>query len=72
MTLEKERSRNTLLLVSGAAAACIGFMIYLIGHTLIGILILIAGISMLMIGWSVSNFFFRMDMKDLFENKGRR
>lgn len=70
--LEKQRSRNNLIMLSGGILAAIGLIAIFTDYKVAGICILVLGVAVLMISYSVSTFFFRMDMKETFENTKKK
>ena len=53
----------------GFAAAAAGLVLYFIGSRMAGVLLLIAGISILVIAWKVSDIIFKVEMKELSKNR---
>jgi len=71
-TLEKERRRNSIVMAVGAVVSCAGILLFLMGSKIPGIVVLVVGIAVIMISWTVSNFFYSLDMKNLVENHDKK
>lgn len=66
--LEKQRKNNLTIMAAGVLLAVLGIpLIFWIKP--LGITMLIAGVVLLMLTWTISNFFFRIDIKEEFEGK---
>jgi hypothetical protein len=70
---EKERKINYIMMAAGAASAAAGAAVYfLTSHHMIGISLMIAGAAVLVITFSISNVFFRIDMMEMMEKRRDR
>lgn len=70
--LEKQRKKNNITMVIGGMISLIGLLLLFLGQKVIGIIVLILGVAVVMIAYSVSSFFFKMDMKETFENSKKK
>jgi hypothetical protein len=61
-----------MIMLSGGILATIGLIAIFMDYKVAGICILVLGVAVLMISYSVSTFFFRMDMKETFENTKKK
>jgi len=70
--LEKQRKKNNITMVIGGIISLMGLLLIFLGQKAIGIIVLILGVAVVMIAYSVSSFFFKMDMKETFENSKKK
>lgn len=70
-SLEKHRKTNNMVMLIGALVAVVG-LITVFYFKVPGILILIAGIAILLLSWTVSNMFYRMDMRNEIMGKSKQ
>ena len=61
--LEKQRRNNTYAMLIGLIMATLGIFL-LLWIRWLGIAVLIAGVVVLVLSWSVSNLFFSLDLKN--------
>lgn len=54
-------------MVLGAVLALLGFLLLAMGQTIVGVVVLIAGVCFLAISWTISGFFSRMDFNRMME-----
>lgn len=71
MAFEKEKRNNNILMASGAIIAAVGLLLYFLDHPTAGVLVLILGVSMVVISWSISSVFYKIQMKELMESRKR-
>ncbi len=71
MSFDKERSRNTWVMLSGVTLVCLGLVLAMTVNKIGGIVILIIGISILMVAWAILNMFYQLDMKEMLDNSKR-
>lgn len=70
--LEKQRKKNNITMVIGGIISLMGLLLIFLGQKVMGIIVLILGVAVVMIAYSVSSFFFKMDMKETFENSKKK
>jgi len=70
--LEKQRSRNNLVLLAGGIVAASGILSIVLGHRVAGAVLLSVGVAIAMIAYSISTFFFRMDMASMVKDNKRK
>ncbi len=68
--LEKQRRNNTYVMLIGLIMATLGIFL-LLWIRWLGIAVLIAGVVVLMLSWSVSNLFFSLDLKNDTDGKNK-
>ncbi len=68
--LEKQRRNNTYVMLIGLIMATLGIFL-LLWIRWLGIAMLIAGVVVLMLSWSVSNLFFSLDLKNDTDGKNK-
>ena len=71
MAFEKQKRNNKIMMAIGIVLAVIGFAAYAAVSWVIGILLMILGVAIIVITFSISNVFYRIEMKELLENKKR-
>jgi len=71
LAFEKERRNNNIMMTAGAIAAVAGAVVLFTVNRAAGVLILIVGISLLVIGFSVSNVLYKIKMVELFEGRNK-
>lgn len=71
LAFEKEKKINSIIIVAGILLSLIGLLIFFMFNFLVGAIILLVGLVMLTIGWTVSNLLFKLKMKD-FQNSRKR
>jgi hypothetical protein len=69
MAFEKAKKLNYVVMGSGFAVAAAGVAVYLHGTELAGVLLSIAGVSLLIVTFTVSNLFFKIKMMEMHENR---
>jgi uncharacterized membrane protein HdeD (DUF308 family) len=62
---------NILLIVAGIISATAGITIYFTASRTAGIIFMIIGVSLLVIGGSISRVFYTIEMTELMENNRR-
>ncbi len=72
MMLEKQRKKNNILMLVGGMISLMGLLAIFLDQKVIGIIVLIVGVSVVMVAYSVSSFFFKIDMKETFENSKKK
>ena len=68
--LEKQRRNNMYVMLIGLIMATLGIFL-LLWIRWLGIAVLIAGVVVLMLSWSVSNLFFSLDLKNDTDGKNK-
>ncbi len=68
--LEKQRRNNTYVMLIGLIMATLGIFL-LLWIRWLGIAMLIAGVVVLSLSWSVSNLFFSLDLKNDTDGKNK-
>jgi len=71
LAFEKQKRNNKIMMAIGIVLAVIGFAAYAAVSWVIGILLMILGVAIIVITFSISNVFYRIEMKELLENKKR-
>ncbi|MCL1811505.1 MAG: hypothetical protein FWG41_04750 [Methanomassiliicoccaceae archaeon] len=73
MAFEKERKTNNLIIAAGAILSALGLAIYFMtAQKVPGVLILILGVSLLVIGLTISNALFKIRMVEMLKENRKK
>jgi lipopolysaccharide export LptBFGC system permease protein LptF len=61
LTYEKEKKINTVMLVTGVVLAAAGFAAYFMVNSILGIVMMIAGVAVIVIASTISGAFYKID-----------
>jgi len=69
LAFEKERRNNNIMMAAGVIAAAAGLAVFFTLSRAAGIVMLIIGIALLVISFSISNVLYKVRMVELFEGR---
>jgi uncharacterized membrane protein HdeD (DUF308 family) len=69
MAFAKEKRINNIMILAGLIAAASGLVIWFAANKTAGVIVFIVGLSLLLIGWTISGVFYRIKMMELMENR---
>ena len=72
MAFEKERRYNNIMMAVGLIAAAAGLIILFTVSRTAGVLVLIIGVALLVISFSISNALYKIKMMEFFENRKKQ
>ena len=72
MAFEKERRYNNIMMAVGLIAAAAGLIVLFTVSRTAGVLVLIIGVALLVISFSISNALYKIKMMEFFENRKKQ
>jgi len=72
LAFEKERRYNNIMMAVGLIAAAAGLIILFTVSRTAGVLVLIIGVALLVISFSISNALYKIKMMEFFENRKKQ
>lgn len=71
LALERQRRNNKIMMITGIATAAIGFAAYFLADGIAGVILMMIGAAVVAITSSISNVFYKIEMKELLEKRKR-
>jgi len=71
LVFEKEKRNNKIILIAGVAAAVVGLAVFFIANRTAGILFLCIGVALFVIGFSIWNVFYKVEMMESLKSRDK-